>query len=109
VSSPSLSPVCVWSWLRLILSLESPPFLIIWISKFACLRRGAHCGNAPDNRADTMISSHYDIEINPVVKVTNQKKPKELMLKIWHQLCAEATGALKKALDAGAYDTVLVG
>jgi eukaryotic translation initiation factor 2C len=56
-----------------------------------------------------MISSHYDIEINPVVKVTNQKKPKELMLKIWHQLCAEATGALKKALDAGAYDTVLVG
>ena len=48
------------------------------------------------------------MDINPVVRVANQKKPKELLWKIWKQLCAEATGDLKKALDAAAYDMVSV-
>ncbi|KAI9636400.1 eukaryotic translation initiation factor 2C 2 [Dioszegia hungarica] len=49
---------------------------------------------------------HYDIEINPVVKATNQKKPKTLLWAVWKQLCEEATGPFKAALDAAAFDTV---
>ncbi|KAK1921573.1 eukaryotic translation initiation factor 2C 2 [Papiliotrema laurentii] len=50
--------------------------------------------------------NHYDVEINPVVKVANQKKPRQLLWAIWNQMCAEATGPLKKVLDASAYDMV---
>ncbi|WRT64767.1 uncharacterized protein IL334_001701 [Kwoniella shivajii] len=50
--------------------------------------------------------NHYDIEINPVVKVANQKKPRALLLKIWDQMCKEAKGDIKKVLDAAAYDQV---
>ncbi|WVQ83346.1 hypothetical protein IAT38_005485 [Cryptococcus sp. DSM 104549] len=47
---------------------------------------------------------HYDIEINPVVKTKDAKKPRPLLQKIWNQMVQEATGDLKKALDAAAYD-----
>ena len=50
---------------------------------------------------------HYDVEINPVVKVTNQKKPKSLLWDIWMQLQDEPlAGDLKPSIDAGAYDSV---
>nr|XP_031860632.1 uncharacterized protein CI109_003963 [Kwoniella shandongensis]KAA5527704.1 hypothetical protein CI109_003963 [Kwoniella shandongensis] len=48
--------------------------------------------------------NHYDIEINPVVKVANQKKPRALLQKIWDQMVQEAKGDIKKALDAAAFD-----
>ena len=54
------------------------------------------------------MSSHYDVEINPVVKVANQKKPKQMLWEIWNQACAEATGEVKKVLDSAAYDSVYV-
>lgn len=50
--------------------------------------------------------SHYDVEINPVVKVANQKKPRHLLWAVWNKMCSEATGELKKVLDAAAYDMV---
>jgi eukaryotic translation initiation factor 2C len=34
------------------------------------------------------------------------RKPKTLLWAVWRQLCEEATGDLKAALDAAAYDTV---
>ena len=37
-------------------------------------------------RAD---SSHYDVDIDPFVKVQGQKKPKGLLRAIWEQLCRE--------------------
>ncbi|ORY30401.1 Piwi domain-domain-containing protein [Naematelia encephala] len=46
----------------------------------------------------------YDVDIIPVVKVTNQKKPKPLCQAVWSQACAEATGDLRTALDLTAYD-----
>ncbi|WWC59473.1 uncharacterized protein I303_102029 [Kwoniella dejecticola CBS 10117] len=49
---------------------------------------------------------HYDIDINPVVKVTNQKKPRALLQAVWDQMVAEVKGELKQALDAAAYDQV---
>jgi hypothetical protein len=49
-------------------------------------------------------NSHYDVEINPVVKVANQKKPRQLLWAIWLQLCQEVTGANKKSIDAGVFD-----
>ena len=30
--------------------------------------------------------SHYEVEIDPVVKVANQKKPKALLRAVWEQL-----------------------
>ncbi|ORX38808.1 Argonaute-like protein [Kockovaella imperatae] len=49
---------------------------------------------------------HYDVEINPVVKVANQKKPRILLWAIWNQLLAECSPDVQKALRAGAYDMV---
>lgn len=46
------------------------------------------------------------MEINLVVKVTGQKKPRQLLWEVYQQAVAEATGDLKKALDASAYDMV---
>jgi len=37
-------------------------------------------------RAD---DSHYDVEIDPHVKVVNQKKPKALLRAVWEQLVLE--------------------
>jgi len=48
------------------------------------------------------------VEINPIVKVANQKKPKAMLWQIWKQLVGESTGDMKKALDAAAYDMVSV-
>jgi hypothetical protein len=53
-----------------------------------------------------LTSSHYDVEINPVVKVANQKKPRQLLWEVWNQMCTDATGELKRVLDASAYDMV---
>ena len=53
-----------------------------------------------------LIVCHYDVEINPVVKVANQKKPRQLLWEVWLQLVADAAPDLKKALEAGAYDMV---
>ncbi len=50
--------------------------------------------------------SHYDVEINPVVKVANQKKPRQLLWEVWNQMLADATGEVKKVLDTAAYDMV---
>ncbi|WWC86888.1 uncharacterized protein L201_001767 [Kwoniella dendrophila CBS 6074] len=50
--------------------------------------------------------NHYDIEINPVVKVANQKKPRALLQKLWDALVSEAKGDIKKALECAAYDQV---
>jgi len=50
--------------------------------------------------------SHYDVEINPVVKVANQKKPRQLLWEIWQQLVADAASDIKKVLEAGAFDMV---
>ncbi|CAD6584810.1 MAG: hypothetical protein TREMPRED_003962 [Tremellales sp. Tagirdzhanova-0007] len=58
--------------------------------------------NKPQGEAPSVF--HFDVEINPVVKVANQKKPKSLMEDVFKQACQEATGDLKKALDAGAFD-----
>ena len=33
-----------------------------------------------------LIHSHYDVEIDPHVKVVNQKKPKALLRAVWEQL-----------------------
>ena len=52
------------------------------------------------------LCSHYDVEINPVVKVANQKKPRALLWEVWLQLLTEVNGDAKKVLDAGAYDMV---
>ncbi|KAK4686649.1 eukaryotic translation initiation factor 2C, partial [Tremellales sp. Uapishka_1] len=50
---------------------------------------------------------HYDVEINPVVKVTNQKKPKGLLRAVWQEACRmQGPGDMKKALDSSAYDGV---
>lgn len=48
--------------------------------------------------------SHYDVEIDPVVKVANQKKPKDLLRAVWEQLAVEAQGAWKPGFDTIAYD-----
>ncbi|KAK8847412.1 hypothetical protein IAR55_005270 [Kwoniella newhampshirensis] len=48
--------------------------------------------------------NHYDVEIDPVVKVKDQKKPRALLQKVWDQMVAESTGDVKKALEAAAYD-----
>jgi eukaryotic translation initiation factor 2C len=53
-----------------------------------------------------LTTSHYDVEINPVVKVANQKKPRALLWEVWQQLLADATGEMKKVLDTAAYDMV---
>ncbi|OCF58805.1 argonaute [Kwoniella mangroviensis CBS 10435] len=72
-------------------------------------------GKAIDVRANMYLTrfknegalvDHYDIEINPVVKVTGQKKPRALLQQVWDQMVKEAKGELKKALDAAAYDQV---
>ncbi|KIY33612.1 argonaute [Cryptococcus gattii E566] len=47
---------------------------------------------------------HYDIEINPVVKTKEVKKPRPLLQKIWDQMVQEATGSLKTALESAAFD-----
>ncbi|WVR04637.1 hypothetical protein IAU60_001648 [Kwoniella sp. DSM 27419] len=57
-------------------------------------------------KAQGAVVNHYDIDINPVVKVANQKKPRPLMQKVWDQMCSDATGEIKKVLDAAAYDQV---
>jgi hypothetical protein len=36
--------------------------------------------------------SHYDIDIDPVVKVSSQKKPVTLLRAVWEQLTLEAQG-----------------
>lgn len=46
------------------------------------------------------------MDVNPVVKVANQKKPKALLWEIWMQFQAEVTGDLKASIDAGAFDSV---
>ncbi|ORY31025.1 putative Argonaute-like protein [Naematelia encephala] len=48
--------------------------------------------------------THYDVEINPVVKVANQKKPRALLWSVWKQMEKDATGNLKKFLDGACYD-----
>ena len=63
-------------------------------------------GPRHDQASPELTYSHYDVEINPVVKVTNQKKPRHLLWEVWNQMCSEATGELKKVLDAAAYDMV---
>lgn len=48
--------------------------------------------------------SHYDIEINPVVHVQNQKKPKGMIRAIFEQTCLEGIGDWKIGFDACAFD-----
>ncbi|WVF69797.1 hypothetical protein IAT40_004576 [Kwoniella sp. CBS 6097] len=51
--------------------------------------------------------NHYDVDMNPVVKTTGQKKPRPLMQKVWNQVVHDAPdGNIKKALDAAAFDQV---
>ncbi|WVW78435.1 hypothetical protein I302_100389 [Kwoniella bestiolae CBS 10118] len=55
-------------------------------------------------KAEGAIVNHYDIDINPIVKVANQKRPRALLQQVWDQMVQEAKGPLKKALDAAAFD-----
>ncbi|WVQ98061.1 hypothetical protein IAU59_005183 [Kwoniella sp. CBS 9459] len=51
--------------------------------------------------------NHYDVEMNPKVKTTGQKKPRPLLQKLWNQTVHELpVGDTKKALEAAAYDQV---
>ncbi|WWC67948.1 uncharacterized protein I206_101867 [Kwoniella pini CBS 10737] len=56
------------------------------------------------SQGNTII--HYDIDISPVVKVANQKKPRALLQAVWDQMVLEAKGDIRKSLDAAAYDQV---
>lgn len=45
------------------------------------------------------------MDINPIVKVNNQKKPKGLLRAVWEQLCVEdRAGEWANAFSACAYD-----
>lgn len=46
-----------------------------------------HTACTVEAAADTI--SHYDVEINPVVNVLGQKKPKGLLRAVWEQLCLD--------------------
>lgn len=49
--------------------------------------------------------SHYDVEIDPVVKVINQKKPKALLRAVWEQLVLEQKDPKwKEPFSASAFD-----
>lgn len=49
--------------------------------------------------------SHYDIDINPVVKSTNTKRPRQLLRAVWEQLALEQTDThWKQAFKAVAFD-----
>lgn len=49
--------------------------------------------------------SHYDVEINPVVRDTNQKRPRSMLRAVWEQLILEQTSQeWKKAFDVCAFD-----
>jgi eukaryotic translation initiation factor 2C len=52
----------------------------------------------------TLLSSHYDVEIDPVVKTLKQKKPKGLLRAVWEQVSLEQSGDWAEAFAAGAYD-----
>lgn len=43
----------------------------------------------PQCERPELTGSHYDVEIDPVVKVANQKKPKALLRAVWEQLVLE--------------------
>jgi eukaryotic translation initiation factor 2C len=51
-----------------------------------------------------LTPSHYDVDINPVVAVQNQKKPKAMLRAVWEQLCAEAKGQWAPSFATCAYD-----
>ncbi|KIR56890.1 argonaute [Cryptococcus gattii Ru294] len=55
-------------------------------------------------RKQGLSVNHYDIEINPVIKTKDAKKPRPLLQKIWNQMVADASGPVKEALEAAAYD-----
>ncbi|RSH92939.1 hypothetical protein EHS25_008385 [Saitozyma podzolica] len=50
------------------------------------------------------IIHHYDVEIDPVVKTLNQKKPKGLLRAVWEQVSLEQSGDWGEAFAAAAYD-----
>lgn len=52
------------------------------------------------------MPSHYDVDIEPVVKVANQKKPKALLDLVWSAVKAQEQGETKKGLEAAAFDSV---
>ena len=49
-------------------------------------------------------ASHYDVDINPVIKAMNQKKPKGLLRAVWEQLCAETKGQWEDSFASCAFD-----
>jgi hypothetical protein len=60
----------------------------------------AYCITTP--KAD---DSHYDVEIDPHVKVLNQKKPKALLRAVWEQLVLEQKeGPWVEPFTASAFD-----
>lgn len=51
------------------------------------------------------LDSHYDVEINPVVHVQNQKKPKAMLRAVWEQTCLDVqSGPFAAGFSACAYD-----
>ncbi|ORY32296.1 Piwi domain-domain-containing protein [Naematelia encephala] len=50
------------------------------------------------------IIHHYDVDINPVVHVINQKKPKAMLRAVWEQLSLEQTGDWALPFAACAFD-----
>lgn len=47
---------------------------------------------------------HYDVDINPVVTVANQQKPKAMLRAVWEQLSLEQHGKWADAFAACAFD-----
>lgn len=61
---------------------------------FSCFR--------PRIQAD--LFSHYDVDINAVVKALGQKKPKGLLRAVWEQTALEAKGEFVKPFQTCAFD-----